>query len=571
MEKLIVRLGEENSDHEKKQCVEKNRMGRVDLYIFYPDDFDTYVMEFRVRWRNGRLPALSTVAGDQMVDGKEKALELPAMVKADQDGKIILYNNTLNPEDKSKVLSINGLQEQPEVWMGKKCLFRYEEKDFLKNDQMRGKMWADVWLTEDTGTEPFCLIYESNNRASLYIQAPVLGSFPAVTQKHFQESVFPFLMILGMWGTGIVSAIVFWYMKAHHIIEKRFLDASLFMFICGLWCYLDSGFYQMYGNHGAVGMVLSFYAFILMSVPMLWFVQNTISEKVRWVPQVWIFLLYGNAILQGILNILFHIPFVHMLFLTHIMLFSGVISMICLLWKEYKRNEAEEILVCLLAFATLGVSGMTALILYWVYSIYWYDMVFQAGIFLYTSILFWHLLQKTSRDSQFRMEQLVYEKMSMEDRMTGLKNRKAFEKYIKEIQEGKIRLENALLLFIEITGLKQINDVYGMKTGDESVIQTARCIQKAADSDQRHKIESFRIGGTEFAVIVMDPQIQPQELECLFENEVKKETENRYYISLQFGYGYMKNEDGTRNTVSDWKRQADHMLQRTKGAIYDDV
>lgn len=106
----------------------------------------------------------------QMVDGKEKALELPAMVKADQDGKIILYNNTLNPEDKNKVLSINGLQEQPEVWMGKKCLFRYEEKDFLKNDQMRGKMWADVWLTEDTGTEPFCLIYESNNRASLYIQ-----------------------------------------------------------------------------------------------------------------------------------------------------------------------------------------------------------------------------------------------------------------------------------------------------------------------------------------------------------------------------------------------------------------
>lgn len=67
-----------------------------------------------------------------------------------------------------------------------------------------------------------------------------------------------------------------------------------------LWLVVLPGlrFYQMYGEHGAVGMVLSFYAFILMSVPMLWFVQNTISEKVRWVPQVWIFLLYGNAILQ---------------------------------------------------------------------------------------------------------------------------------------------------------------------------------------------------------------------------------------------------------------------------------
>ena len=333
MEKLIVRLGEGNSDHEKKQCVEKNRMGRFNLYIFI------LMVLIRMLWNSGsdgEMADIRSVSSGwyQIVDEKEEALDLPAMVKADQDGKIMLYNNTLTPEDKNKVLSINGLQDQPEVWMGKQCLFWYEENDFLKNDQMKGKMWADVWLAEDTGKEPVCLVYESNNRASLYIQAPVLGSFPAVSQKHFQESVFSFLMILGMWGTGIVSAIVFWYMKAHHIVEKRFLDASLFMFICGLWCYLDSGFYQMYGKHGAVGMVLSFYAFILMSVPMLWFVQNTISEKVRWVPQVWIFLLYGNAILQGILNILFHIPFVYMLFLTHIMLFSGVISMICLLWKE---------------------------------------------------------------------------------------------------------------------------------------------------------------------------------------------------------------------------------------------
>lgn len=95
----------------------------------------------------------------QIVDGKEEALDLPAMVKADQDGKIMLYNNTLTPEDKNKVLSINGLQDQPEVWMGKQCLFRYEENDFLKNDQMKGKMWADVWLAEDTGKEPVCLVY----------------------------------------------------------------------------------------------------------------------------------------------------------------------------------------------------------------------------------------------------------------------------------------------------------------------------------------------------------------------------------------------------------------------------
>ena len=214
-------MGEENSDHEKSNVWKKTEWAGL-IYIFF-----ILMVLIHMLWNSGadgEMADIRSVSSGwyQIVDEKEEAFDLPAMVKADQDGKIMLYNNTLTPEDKNKVLSINGLQDQPEVWMGKQCLFWYEENDFLKNDQMKGKMWADVWLAEDTGKEPVCLVYESNNRASLYIQAPVLGSFPAVSQKHFQESVFSFLMILGMWGTGIVSAIVFWYMKAHHIVEKRF-------------------------------------------------------------------------------------------------------------------------------------------------------------------------------------------------------------------------------------------------------------------------------------------------------------------------------------------------------------
>lgn len=45
-------------------------------------------------------------------------------------------------------------------------------------------------------------------------------------------------------------------------------------------------------------------------------------------------------------------------FNTHYAVF-GVISMICLLWKEYKRNEAEEILFCLLVFATKNIQGQS--------------------------------------------------------------------------------------------------------------------------------------------------------------------------------------------------------------------
>ena len=72
--------------------------------------------------------------------------------------------------------------------------------------------------------------------------------------------------------------------------------------------------------------------------------------------------------------------------------------------------------------------------------------------------------------------------MSLEDRMTDMKNRKSFEMYIEDIQEGAILLENVLLLFLKIAELKKINDISGRQMGDETVIRTARSIQSAERS-----------------------------------------------------------------------------------------
>ena len=99
---------------------------------------------------------------------------------------------------------------------------------------------------------------------------------------------------------------------------------------------------------------------------------------------------------------------------------------------------------------------MIALALYWMYAIYWYDALFQFGILLFISFLFWGLLCKVSNDIQYRMEQAVYERMSIEDRMTGMMNRKAFEQQLDQLQQDVMLLENALLIFIDIANLKTI-------------------------------------------------------------------------------------------------------------------
>ena len=500
----------------------------------------------------------------QLKDGKKTELKMPCFVTADKDGQIILYNDMLSEADKGKILSIRGIQDQLEVCIGDRLLYQYKDNRFEKNRQMKGKIWADISLPEKIGQKVLSISYETKKNARLYVYAPMIGEFCSVFRQHLLGSIFSILVVLGMIGLGLVSVIVFFYTRYRQIVEKRFLNVALFLLLCSLWCILDSGIYQMYGSQSAAGTLVSFYAFMTMSVPMLLFIQNTVSESVRWIPQVWIFLLYANAVLQGFLYFLFRIPFIDMLFITHLLLFTGVVSMILLLWKEYRKTQEKEVNLCLKAFGVLGISGVIALVLYWVLSIYWYESIFQFGILLYIAVLFWGLLCKVSNNIQFCLEQEVYRRMSLEDRMTDMKNRKSFEMYLEEIQEGAILLENVLLLFVKIAELKKINDMSGRQMGDETVIRTARSIQSAERSVLEQQAVSFRVDGGEFAIIVKNPQKTPEEWEHFIKEEMKEECGNRQPVRLKFGYSYLRKKNGSLLSFSDWKQQADDMLCSNK-------
>ena len=496
----------------------------------------------------------------QIKNGERTDLELPCSVITNSDGEAILYNDTLTDADIGKFVSIRGVQNHLEIRLGDQLLYQYRDDNFQKNSQMKGKLWADACLSDKTGQEPLCLIFRGRENSRLYVQAPLIGAYSDIIRHHFQESAFSILMIFGMIGLGIVSVIIYFYARHRKIAEKRFFDVAVFLILCSLWCILDSGIYQMYGKQSAAGTLVSFYAFMLMSVPILHFIQDTVSKNKRWIPQIWILLLYGNAVLQTVIHIILQVPFVHMLFVTHLILFTGVIAMILLLWREYRRNQTQVLGLCLKAFEVLGLSGVSALALYWIFSIYWYDAVFQFGIVLYIAFLFWGLLCKVSDDVQFRLEQAVYERMSLEDRMTGLKNRKAFEQSVDKIQKEAAFLENVLLLFIEIDDLKKINDMYGLQRGDEAVIRTARSIRPVENDSNEQQVQCFRIEGDEFAVIVSNPQKTPDEWEHFIKDELKKETTGGNRVHLKFGYSYLRKTDGTLVSISDWKMQADQML-----------
>lgn len=83
-------------------------------------------------------------------------------------------------------------------------------------------------------------------------------------------------------------------------------------------------------------------------------------------------------------------------------------------------------------------------------------------------------------------------KMSYTDELTGLFNR---NKYINDVDDYK--LESSIgVAFLDLNGLKQINDQYNHEYGDKMLVECAQIIQRHFPWEK-----TYRIGGDEFVVL----------------------------------------------------------------------
>ena len=89
--------------------------------------------------------------------------------------------------------------------------------------------------------------------------------------------------------------------------------------------------------------------------------------------------------------------------------------------------------------------------------------------------------------------------MYVRDAMTGLLNRRGFEKNINNFFDNKQMKTPIAVASIDMDGLKFINDTYGHNAGDEAIKAISECIEKAVED----KEIAARMGGDEFAVVLV--------------------------------------------------------------------
>lgn len=98
---------------------------------------------------------------------------------------------------------------------------------------------------------------------------------------------------------------------------------------------------------------------------------------------------------------------------------------------------------------------------------------------------------------QERVEQLDF--LAHEDSLVELPNRRGFIRALERLIDRVGRYqEKTALLFVDLDGLKFINDSFGHQAGDEALVQVARLLVGGV----RKSDIVARIGGDEFAILL---------------------------------------------------------------------
>lgn len=148
--------------------------------------------------------------------------------------------------------------------------------------------------------------------------------------------------------------------------------------------------------------------------------------------------------------------------------------------------------------------------------------------------------------------------LSLTDELTGLHNRRGF--FVLAEQQLKLvhRMDTpCCLLFIDLDGLKQINDTLGHEEGDVAIIEAAQLLKQTC----RESDIVARLGGDEFVVFVTSCLDKADNLHDRLQSNIahfNQENKHPYPLSMSVGIQYCMPNDST--SLEQLVAQADELM-----------
>ncbi len=138
------------------------------------------------------------------------------------------------------------------------------------------------------------------------------------------------------------------------------------------------------------------------------------------------------------------------------------------------------------------------------------------------------LIEKEKRNKELYMQKEFFEDLSKKDSLTGLLNWNGAQKIIENFFENNDKFS---VIYMDIDGLKEINDNFGHSAGDKTLIEFSKILKGLLRKDDY----ACRLGGDEF--IIITKQISQKTIDLMIKR-IKKEINDSFRDSNDIRYDF---------------------------------
>ena len=202
----------------------------------------------------------------------------------------------------------------------------------------------------------------------------------------------------------------------------------------------------------------------------------------------------------------------------------------------------------------------------------WYERAFQSSVIVALVMLgiglfgwvFIHQVRDGERiEKNLRKAQRALEQIATHDSLTGLANRRLFERSLEiDFARGARQVSPVSLIMLDIDFFKRYNDAYGHVAGDHCLTQVAQVLKNCC---QRKSDLVVRYGGEEFAVLLPDTDINGA---LAIAGQIRRSVIDKRITHSGSPTGYLTVSLGCYSFVPSGNDSIEVFIQRADAALY---
>ncbi len=372
------------------------------------------------------------------------------------------------------------------------------------------------------------------------------------------------------YGQGFVIGLITFFIGLAITLISLFVDKikdndvvylGLFAIILSLWMLSESRTLQILLDSQYILGALSYYALALLPIPMAVYLKRILLKeytKIYHIIIVYSFILFISIVLLQQFGIF---GFFQSVFITQISLVIEVIVTFILLLihlKKHPKHQSTKTFITYFGiFAFIGFMEFASFVLED------FDLIsvfVQGVVVIFMIVLFSRYIMILNKNYHIRVERETLEKMAYIDRLTGSKNRHAFEEDLDLIfshQQSKRQLK---LVYFDFNDLKTINDNYGHDIGDQMIVDGYQMIEKTFGELGK----CYRIGGDEFSCIFVGVTNKLYQQQSTQFNDLIDQYNNEKPYKFSVSYGIAAYQADKDMKPKDLVKRADQKMYKDK-------